>query len=221
MEDKLLTLKKASDLLGVTTTTLRRWDAKGVLRVVRTPHGKRRVPLSEIWRLQGGGAAVIRPRVACLYARVSSHEQKSKGDLDRQLAYLRGHLPQVVFERMIEIADVGSGLSDKRKGLLQLMELARRGEVTDVVITFKDRLTRFGFGYLRQYFAAFGVQIHLVDGVEDRKSLQEELVEDLLAIVTSFSGKLYGLRSHRRAKELVAKVKEAVADDRDLRSEGF
>ena len=218
MEDKLVTLKKASELLGVTTTTLRRWDAKGTLKVVRTPYGKRRVPLSEIWRLQRG--TVVRSRVACLYARVSSHEQKAKGDLGRQLAHLREHLPAVAFERVTEIADVGSGLSDKRKGLLQLMELARQGEVTDVVITFKDRLTRFGFGYLKQYFAAFDVQIHLVDGVEDRKSMQEELVEDLLAIVTSFSGKLYGLRSHHKARELVAKVKEAVADDGDLRGEG-
>lgn len=216
MEDKLLTLKKAADLLGVSTETLRRWDAKGVLRVARTPHGKRRVPLSEVRRLQGGAAVASRPRVACLYARVSSREQKAKGDLDRQLEYLRSHLPATIFERVMEIADVGSGLSDKRKGLLQLMEIARQGEATDIVITFKDRLTRFGFGYLERYFAAFGVQIHVVDGVEDRKSLQEELVEDLLAIVTSFSGKLYGLRSHRKARELVAKVKEAVARDGDL-----
>jgi len=84
----------------VTTETLRRWDAKGVLRVVQTPHDKRRVPLSEIWRLHGRGPGVVRPRVVCLYARVSCRERKAKGDLDRQLAYLQSHLPQVVFERM-------------------------------------------------------------------------------------------------------------------------
>ena len=55
-------------------------------------------------------------------------------------------------------------------------------------MTYKDQLTRFGFGYLYQYFASHGVRLHVVDGQEDRKSLQEELVDDLLAIVTSFAG---------------------------------
>ena len=88
--------------------------------------------------------------------------------------------------------------------------------MTDVVITYRDRLTRFGFGYLARYFDAFRVTVHVADGEEDRKSLREELVDDLLAIVTSFSGKLYGLRGHKKARELVARVKEVVQAEGDV-----
>lgn len=225
--------------LGVSTRTLQRWDADGSLRVVRTPHGKRRIPLAEVERLQGleTGNSPHHPRVVCIYARVSSHDQKVKGDLDRQVAHLRQHLPggEVAYpgdsgasespggsgsSQVLVITDVASGLSDKRKGLSRLMDLAARREVTDVVITYKDRLTRFGFGYLERYFSSHGVKIHLVDSIEDRKSLQEELVEDLLSIVTSFSGKLYGLRSHHKAKELVKSVREAMTGANTLTNGG-
>ena len=73
--------------------------------------------------------------------------------------------------------------------------------------TYPDRLTRFGFGYLEEFFRGYGVRIHVVDGQEDYKAVQEELVDDLIAVVTSFSGKLYGLRSHGKAKALVDAVK--------------
>ncbi|MBC7105793.1 MAG: recombinase family protein, partial [Firmicutes bacterium] len=108
---------------------------------------------------------------------------------------------------------VASGLSDRRPGLLRLMEMARRGEITDIAVTYKDRLTRFGFGYLERFFSGYGVKIHIVDGEEDKKSLQEELVDDLISIVTSFSGKLYGLRSRAKARALVKAVKERVREE--------
>ena len=75
---------------------------------------------------------------------------------------------------------MASGLSDRRPGLLWLMGMARRGEVTDLAITYRDRLTRFGFGYLQEFVSGYGVRIHVVDGQEDRKSVQEELVDDLM-----------------------------------------
>jgi predicted site-specific integrase-resolvase len=174
------------------------------------------VPESEVMRLRG---EVLAPahRVVALYARVSSHGQKAKGDLDRQALRLReGARALGLPEPEHVITDVASGLSDKRRGLRRLLELAREGGITDVVVTYRDRLTRFGFGYLAQYFDAFRVRIHVVDGEEDRKSLHEELVDDLLAIVTSFSGKLYGLRGHKKARELVARVKEVVQAEGDV-----
>lgn len=164
---------------------------------MRTPGGKRRVPESEIRRLRGEVQG-NRQRVLAIYGRVSSHEQKAKGDLDRQVAHIRTVMAGQGFDRIIAVTDVASGLSDRRKGLLRLMELARRGEITDVAVTYEDRLTRFGFGFLARYFASHGVRLHVVEGQEDRKPLQEELVDDLLAIVASFAGKLYGLGATRR-----------------------
>lgn len=215
--DRLYTLNEAARLLGISPSTIRLWERKHRIRCVRTAGGRRRVPESEIRRLRGENAVPPKPRVVALYARVSSHDQRAKGDLNRQVERLReGATALGLPEPTHEITDVASGLSDKRKGLLRLMELAAQGAVTDVVITYKDRLTRFGFGYLRRYFESHGATIHFVDGVEDRKSLQEELVDDLLAVVTSFAGKLYGLRSHKNARKLVQTVKEAVSGAGDV-----
>lgn len=202
---------EAAQKLGVHVSTIQRWDRQGKIRVVRTAGGKRRIPESEIQRLLGIEAP-SRPQAPVIYGRVSSHEQKARGDLKRQVAHIREVMASRGWRNAIEVTDVASGLSDKRPGLLRLMEMARRGEVTDIAITYKDRLTRFGFGYLERYFSSYGVKIHVVNGEDDKKSLQEELVDDLLSIVTSFSGKLYGLRSHSKARALVKAVKEHVSE---------
>lgn len=216
--DQLYGIERAAALLGVHPDTIRRWEQQGKIRVVRTPGGKRRIPESEIRRLRGE-VPKFRSRVLAIYGRVSSREQKARGDLDRQVAHIRAAMTGHGFDQVIVVTDVGSGLSDRRKGLLRLMEMARQGEISDVAVTYKDRLTRFGFVYLAQYFASHGVRLHVVDGQEDRRSLQEELVDDLLAIVTSFAGKLYGLRSHRKARELVSAVKAVVEDAGDVPDE--
>lgn len=89
------------------------------------------------------------------------------------------------------------------------MQMAREGKITDLAISYKDRLTRFGFNYLKTYFESYGVKIHIVNGEEDKKTVYEELVEDLLSIVTSFSGKLYGIRS-RKKDEVTSKIREVI-----------
>lgn len=207
-------LEEAARLLDVHSNTLRRWEKEGRLHVERTPGGWRKVPESELVRLLGEPPHEGARRALALYARVSSHEQKARGDLGRQLEHLRRAMAKEPFDEVIEVTDVASGLSDRRKGLHRLMGLAREGRITDVAITYRDRLTRFGFGYLEEFFTGYGIRLHIVDGVTDKKSLHEELVDDLIAIVTSFSCKLYGLRSHSQARALVEAVKEHVGAER-------
>ena len=206
--EKLYPMHEAEKILGVSLRTLQRWDKSGKIKVVRTPGGRRRVPESEIRRLLGEQELVQSAgRVLAIYARVSSHEQKAKGDLDRQVEQVRKRFDHRLFDDVLVITDVSSGLNDRRKGLLRLMQMACKGEITDLAISYKDRLTRFGFNYLKTYFESYGVKIHVVNGEGDKKSVYEELVEDLLSIVTSFSGKLYGIRSKKK-EEVTAKVKE-------------
>ena len=205
---------EAARRLDVHPNTLRRWEREGRLHIVRTPGGWRKVPESELRRLLGDTQREAARRVLAVYGRVSSHEQQSHGDLQRQVDHLRQAMAKDPFDEVIEVTDVASGLSDRRKGLLRLMGLAREGGITDLAITHKDRLTRFGFGYLKEFFTGYGVKIHIADRAADKKSLQEELVDDLIAIVTSFSGKLYGLRGHSQARALVEAVKEHVGADR-------
>ena len=190
--------------LGVSTMTVRRWIKEGKINAHRI--GKEyRVPESEVLRLLEGK---LLDKVV-IYARVSSRDQKE--DLERQVEYLKNYCSTKGYHVAKIITDISSGLNENRKGLKQLFKLVENGEVTRVIITYKDRLTRFGFKYLEQYFNSHGVEIEVIFDDEE-KTPEKELVEDLLAIVTSFAGKLYGARSHKK-KRLVEAVKNALRDD--------
>ena len=97
---------------------------------------------------------------------------------------------------------MGSGLNAKRKGLKQLFQAVEQGRIQQLLLTFPDRLTRFGFHYLQRYFSNYGVSIQVLDQ-NPPVSIQDELVQDVIAIITSFSGKLHGLRSHQKKRRLV------------------
>jgi putative resolvase len=95
--------------------------------------------------------------------------------------------------------DVGSGLNIKRKGVWRLLQDAKKDKFSLVLITYKDRLTRFGYNYLTQYLSEFNVKVRYLNEL-DEISPESELIEDLVAIIHSFSGKLYGLRSAKNKK---------------------
>jgi len=194
MPERLYTLKEACLLLGLHPRTIQKWDKQGKIKIIRTLGGRRRVPESEIRRLQGEKG--IRSIVG--YARVSSVTQKN--DLERQVEYLRQNGIHEI------ITDVGSGLNEKRKGFLRLLDKVLHNEVDKVVILYEDRLTRFGFDILKKVFEAHGTSIEVLNQIES-KSPQQELVDDLIMIISHFSGKLYGLRSHKH-KEVVEHAKD-------------
>jgi len=133
------------------------------------------------------------PASVAVYCRVSSHEQRAKGDLDRQVATATRHCARAGLGKPIVFTDVGSGLNATRPGLARLCKQVESGRVQTVVVSFKDRLTRFGFEYLRRYFGSHGASI-VVARQPATRSMQDELVEDLIAIVTSFSGRVHGMR---------------------------
>ena len=130
-----------------------------------------------------------------IYARVSSNEQKTKGDLDRQAMFLMENCHDLI--NPVILKEVGSGLNDKRKKIQELIRMVENNEVNRVFVTYRDRLTRFGFHYLETMFKLHGVEVVVVKDQEKEKLVQEELVEDMMALIASFSGKLYGLRSKK------------------------
>ena len=209
MEKKLYTPREASKILGVSVTTLQNWDNQGKMKAIRTGSNRRMYPLSEIQKLTGEGPeSPTDIRKYAIYARVSSHEQKSKGDLQRQIDFLLDKIPPNGDIEPLVFSDVGSGLNDKRKGLLKLMSMASKKELSHVYIRYKDRLTRFGFNYLEMYMNSHDVKIVIVDDCSSERTMQQELIEDLVAIMTSFSGKMHGLRSKKNKilKEKMAEV---------------
>jgi putative resolvase len=200
--EKLYTLKEAKKLLGVTTRTIQRWDKAGKIRVVRTMGGRRRIPESEIKRILG----LKEERVVVGYARVSSTTQKD--DLERQKQLIHSYAKDKGYGNIQILSDVGSGINENRKSFLKLLDMVSGRMISKVIIAYEDRLTRFGFETLRKFFQVFGTEIEVINNEE--KTPNEELVEDLITIVSHFAGKLYGLRSHKY-KEVVNGVKQLVS----------
>ena len=188
-------VSQAGLLLGVCVTTIRRWDANKQIKCFRTPGGHRRIHKSEIKRIIEEKKRIYqkRKRGAVTYARVSSHDQKKKGDLDRQQEQLRDYCVNNNLRIVSELKDVASGLNTKRKGIERLIKLVSKGRVSEVIVNYRDRLTRFGFGYLEDFFKSYAVKITVLEKRETT-SVQQEMTDDLIAIITSFSGKIHGMR---------------------------
>ncbi len=194
-EPKLLRVSKAAHELGLHPLTVRKWIKAGKIHALRVGN-EARIPRSEIERLAGR----TDQRLLVLYGRVSGQGQR--GDLDTQLARL-----QVWAESSrkgqdtLVLSDIGSGLSATRRHLQQLLRLVREDRVAEVVVTYPDRLTRFGQEYLQAFFESFGVTLTVLDSGEN-KTAEQELADDLVAVLAAFSGRLYGMRSHTQQELL-------------------
>lgn len=207
----------AATMIGVSIKTLHRWEASGKLSCTRTVGGHRRVSMIEIRRITGdlpagGGEGEFEAPgggVTAVYCRVSSHEQKAKGDLGRQVEAAKNHCTASGLGNPLVYTDVGSGLNANRGGLKRLCKAIERGQVCRVVVTYKDRLTRFGFGYLNRYFKSHGASISVLRQSVTR-SMHEELVDDLVAIVTSFSGRMHGMRGQRKRRKPATDVEASI-----------
>jgi excisionase family DNA binding protein len=186
----LLTVKGAADYLGVATSTLRRWESEGKLLPQRTEGNHRRYNASQLIRYR---EKIVSNRYTVAYARVSSSDQKE--DLSRQIEGLSNYCMAKGYQFQI-IEDLGSGLNCNKKGLRRLIELVCSGDIDRIVINYKDRLIRFGYEIIEQVCELHGVTIEIVNLTED-KTYEQELVEDVLSIITVFSSRLYGSRSHK------------------------
>lgn len=199
---RLIGIREAAEALGVSISTLRRWEAAGRIEPEYTSGGHRRYDLSKI-RPEIIHSDISKRRTVA-YARVSSHDQKE--DLDRQKSVLEMYCSRQGWTYEV-ISDLGSGMDYQKKGLKKLIRDILSGEVGRLVITHKDRLLRFGAELVFAICEAKNVEIVIINQGEDT-SFEEDLAEDVLEIITVFSARLYGSRSHRN-KKLIEDLKQA------------
>ena len=149
----------------------------------------------------------IKGKEISIYARVSTPKQKK--DLENQLLLLKqfANANGYIVKEEYVFSDIASGMNENRKNLNKLLQKVKEGEVSKIFITNKDRLTRFGFGYFKEFCSLYGVDIVEINETED-KSLEAELSEDLIAIIHHFSMKFYGKR-----KKLLNSLKETLEND--------
>ena len=202
MEDaRLVKIGEAARMLGTTPGQLRKWESAGELLPTRkTRGGTRYYAVADVLGYQNDPA---NPLTVC-YARVSSHDQKA--DLDRQHAALEGYCAAKGWRTQV-IRDLGSGMNYRKKGLQELLEMILRRRTERLVITHKDRLLRFGAELVFTLCELQGIEIVIIHQGE-QPSFEEELAQDVLEIITVFSVKLYGSRSHKSKKLL-----DALAND--------
>lgn len=190
-QETLYSPKEVCKLYAITPRTLLNWSYDGRINFIRTDGGHRRYYIKNTTPVEEP-----KRRNIC-YCRVSTHSQKE--DLERQSNYMRLRYPNHEI-----VTDIGSGINFKRKGFNSILDLAIQGDIGEVVVTHRDRLCRFGFELVERLVTerSNGVIVVL-----DKKEISphEELVCDLISIVTVFSSRIYGLRSH----QIKNKIKEA------------
>ena len=189
---------------GLSIQTLRLWDSNGKLKPAYVTEGKHRYYSEEQLNRILGIKLDKQEKRTIGYARVSSNKQKD--DLIRQVENLKTYMIARGYQFEI-IEDIGSGINYNKKGLNELINKITNREVDKIVILYKDRILRFGFELIENLCKKYEVEIEIIDNTE--KSEEQELVEDLVQIITEFSCKLQGKRANK-AKKM---IKELLEDD--------
>ena len=198
-----LSTTKACKYLGVGRDTLTRWEEDGTIKCYRTKPGitgHKRYDISTFkgWdKLKDGQPAVKEEQKTIVpkeekgvcYCRVSTRSQSD--DLKRQVEFMQSKYPNFTI-----IRDFGSGINWKRKGLLELLRGAIEGDFQTVVVSHRDRLTRFGFELFEWLFNYYRVQLVVLDSSVGSK--ESELCKDLLSIVHVFSCRANGARRYKK-----------------------
>lgn len=203
---RLISISEAAKTLGVSITTLRRWEVSGRLLAEHTAGGHRRYDIVK-----------LKPELlltqdndnlrTIAYARVSSNDQKD--DLVRQKQVLELYCAHQGWTYEV-IADLGSGMNYHKKGLKRLLNAIIDGQIGRLVITHKDRLLRFGAELVFSICEIKNVEVVIINKGEDT-TFEEDLAKDVLEIITVFSARLYGSRS-RKNQKLIDGVKKAVEE---------
>lgn len=190
-------------LIGKTEQTLRNWDKNNTLKPHHiAPSGYRYYSQEQLNHFLGIKNTLQLNRKVIGYCRVSSHKQKD--DLIRQEDNVKTYMLAKGYQFEI-VTDIGSGINYNKKGLNHLIDLITNSEVDRIVVLYKDRLLRFGFELIENLCTKYGTTLEIIDSTD--RTEEQELVEDLVQIVTVFSCRLQGKRAHK-AKKMIKELLE-------------
>jgi len=197
--NKYLATRKAVEKLGISVQTLRNWEKQGKIEAIRTDGNQRLYNVEKFLEkhelnkndINDEPIMITNKKYNFCYIRVSTVGQKD--DLKRQKEYM-----QKMYPNHILIEDIGSGINFNRRGLRKIIKYAISGNIKELVVAYKDRLTRFGFELIEDLIKEYSNgEIIIVDD-KDRKEPKEELVEDVLQILNVYTTKLNGLRKYSK-----------------------
>ena len=182
---------EAADYLRISYQTLRKYTLDGKIEHDSTPAGQRVYTQAQLDRFLG----IDKPNDL----KLAHYVRDSQGNQER-LNRQKEKLVEAFGEPIKTYQDKASGLNENRKGLHRLIRDVRKGQFNAVAITAKDRLTRFGYLYLEELFDEYGCKILVLDDALTEKSAYDELIQDFMILIASFSGKYYKLRGIKHEK---------------------
>ena len=205
MSKKYVGGKEASKLLGVHQRTLYQWEDKGLIKTIRTPGGKRLYNVVDFLKdkeCKDDDNCIkdldeldnFEEKLNISYVRVSSLSQKD--DLERQKKLILDKYPN---HKMI--SDIGSGINFNRPGIKKIIKLAIEGKVNELVIAYKDRLTRFGYELIESFIKDYSNGKIIIIYKKDDMEPEEELVKDVLQLMNVFVAKMNGLRKYKKKEK--------------------
>jgi excisionase family DNA binding protein len=205
---ELLRISKAAKRLGIHPMTLRQWALDGKIPFTWVGRERRFSSVDVENMKRGSDLATSRPRREVLYVRVSGSSGQ-ESSLEAQEEELRatatGEIVKVVRDR-------GSGLQESRPGLNRVLAMVSDGSVSVVRVTHEDRLARFGVGWLKRLFAVYGVTVEVLH--PKKLGGRDELLEDFVSLVTTFAGRMYGMRSAENRRRLLAESAQCSEESR-------
>lgn len=209
MQDEYIRISQAAKMLKVTPQTIRKYAKQGKIASTKTPGGQTLYSLASIQSYLPRTETQLtqNQQRTAHYARSNDGNQKKINTQLEQLEKSYGK-PYKTY------TDKASGLNENRPGLKRLLKDAQEGKINKVIITQKDRLTRFGYSYIEQLLQSYGVEIVIAFDKED-KSLQEELMQDFMSLIASFSGKFYRLRGYEQQKQLLRDAEDKINDKQE------
>lgn len=187
-----VTAKEAKNILKINATTLKSWKDKGILSYKKLSDKKILYDIDSVLN----NSDIVDNRLNVIYARVSNTKQHN--DLLNQIELVKSYCITngIKIDKIYQ--DIASGMNENRKDFNVLINDVILGKIKNIYISFKDRLTRFGFDYFKNLFQKYNVNIIILDELEEsNKTFQDELAEDLISIIHHFSIKL---DSNRRKK---------------------
>ena len=187
-----VTAKEAKNILKINATTLKSWKDKGILSYKKLSDKKILYDIDSVLN----NSDMVDNRLNVIYARVSNTKQHN--DLLNQIELVKSYCITNGIKISKVYQDIASGMNENRKDFNILINDVISGKIKNIYISFKDRLTRFGFDHFKNLFQKYNVNIVILDELEEsNKTFQDELTEDLISIIHNFSMKLY---SNRRKK---------------------
>ena len=201
---KYYSAKTVTQILGVTAQTLRNWDKEGKLKPSYTKSNGYRYYSEDDVLSYTKERNTKKDKKLVGYVRVSSKKQED--DLNRQKENLESYLKETNQKYEI-ISDIGSGINYNKPGLRKLIEKINKKEVDEIVVLYKDRLLRYGFELIEYFATLNNVKIKVLD--KTNQTEDEELVEDLVQIITVFSCKTQGKRKSK-TKKILEEIKEKI-----------